>query len=230
MQRKQLLHLARQWVRLDRRKGQLSPFISWHFSESEIAMLHTSNTLPDRGACNDTYCMTMFLRACQQNDMRAQAWIERRFRLAVLNWIRSHPCRDMICDCRHVEADYVARTFEYLWQTAQKIPPEYMKLPALLRYMQTCVNAVIVDALRSSAIEAAALQVAADSSRIEADSNEIWSRLQHMLPDPREQRLAYLLYSCGLKPGEIVCRFPQEFRNVEEINRLRCRILDRLQG
>ena len=191
-------------------------------------MLHTENILHSGGATHDTYCVAMFLRACKQNDQCAQAWIERRFRLAVLNWIRRHPCKKMLCN-RHSEAYYVARTFELLWQMVQQFPPECMKLLALLDYMQACVNAVIVDALRTAAVETAALRVAADSSGLQGNSGEIWSRLQHMLPDPREQRLAYLLYSCDLKPREIACRYPQEFGEVEEINRLRCRILEQIQ-
>jgi hypothetical protein len=191
-------------------------------------MLRTRNTFPYGGATNDTYCIAVFLRACQQNDQCAQAWIERRFRLAVLNWIRRHPCREMVCDC-HTEAYYVARTFERLWQTAQKFPLDCMKLPVLLQYMQTCVNAVIVDALRTSAGEAVTSQLTSDPGKVRGNSGEVWHLLQNLLPDPRGQRLAYLLYACGLKPCEIVRRYPQEFGEVEEINRLRRSIMAWLQ-
>ena len=37
----------------------------------------------------------------------------------------------------------------------------------------------------------------------------------------REQRLAYLLYHCGLEPAEIVRYCPQEWGNVQEVIRLR---------
>ncbi len=59
-------------------------------------------------------------------------------------------------------------------------------------------------------------------------TTEVWEILQRMLPDEREQRVAYLLYHCGLKPREIVRFCPQEFSDVREIYRLRRCIIERL--
>ena len=61
-----------------------------------------------------------------------------------------------------------------------------------------------------------------------ADASEIWARLQAMLADQREQRLAYLLYHCGLGPREIVRFYPQEWSDIQEIHCLRHAILERL--
>ena len=60
------------------------------------------------------------------------------------------------------------------------------------------------------------------------DSSEVWEILQALLPNGREQRLAYLLYHCGLKPREIVHFYPQEWSDVQEIYRLRRTILERV--
>ena len=49
-----------------------------------------------------------------------------------------------------------------------------------------------------------------------------------MLPGEREQRLAYLLYHCGLKPREIVRFCPQEWSDVKEVYRMRRNIMERL--
>jgi integrase len=57
---------------------------------------------------------------------------------------------------------------------------------------------------------------------------QFWERLQKLLPDDREQRLAYLLYHCGLRPAEIVHLCPQEWSDVQEVIRLRAIILRRL--
>jgi hypothetical protein len=40
---------------------------------------------------------------------------------------------------------------------------------------------------------------------------------QRLASDEREQRLAYLLFYCGLKPREIVDLCPSEFDNLQEI-------------
>ena len=57
-------------------------------------------------------------------------------------------------------------------------------------------------------------------------SADIWGTLQKVLPNVREQRLAFLLFNCGLKPREIVNHCPQEFCDVQEIYRLRRNILE----
>lgn len=60
------------------------------------------------------------------------------------------------------------------------------------------------------------------------DSSEAWGVLKTILPNVREQRLAYLLFNCGLKPREIVRCCPQEFSDASEIYRLRRTIMERL--
>ena len=60
------------------------------------------------------------------------------------------------------------------------------------------------------------------------DNSEVWEILQMILSNPREQRLAYLLFHCGLKPREIIHYCPQEWSNVQEIYRLRRNILERV--
>ena len=61
-----------------------------------------------------------------------------------------------------------------------------------------------------------------------SESQELWEVIRRLLPNQREQRLAYLLFHCGLKPREIVRFCPQEFSSVEDIYRLRCNIVERL--
>ena len=60
------------------------------------------------------------------------------------------------------------------------------------------------------------------------EAGEVWEAIRALLPDVQEQRVAYLLYHCGLKPREIVCFCPQEFSEVREVYRLRRNIVHRL--
>ena len=60
------------------------------------------------------------------------------------------------------------------------------------------------------------------------DSSEVWEILQTVLPNRREQQLAYLLYHCGLKPREIVHFCPQEWSDIRGIYHLRRNILKRI--
>jgi len=57
-------------------------------------------------------------------------------------------------------------------------------------------------------------------------SADIWETLKSTLPNVREQRLAFLLFNCGLKPREIVSHCPQEFCDVQEIYHLRRNIIE----
>ncbi len=62
----------------------------------------------------------------------------------------------------------------------------------------------------------------------ETSCHVVWERLQKDLLNMHEQRLAFLLFHCGLKPREIILRCSQEFYDVCEINRLRLHIIGRL--
>jgi hypothetical protein len=53
------------------------------------------------------------------------------------------------------------------------------------------------------------------------DSDELWEVIASLLPDERTRRVAYLLFHCGLKPREIVHFCPEEFSDVQEIDRRR---------
>ena len=61
-----------------------------------------------------------------------------------------------------------------------------------------------------------------------ADGSVSWEVIRSKLPDLREQRLAYLLFHCGLKPKEIVQSCPQEFTDEREVYKLCCNIVERL--
>jgi len=46
-----------------------------------------------------------------------------------------------------------------------------------------------------------------------------WDQLQAKLSDQREQRLAYLLYHCGLEPAEIVRYWPTGMERCPQVRR-----------
>ena len=60
------------------------------------------------------------------------------------------------------------------------------------------------------------------------ENGEVWESLHMLLTNHREQRLAYLLFHCGLKPREIIRFCPQEWSDIQEIYRLRSNIMERL--
>ena len=60
------------------------------------------------------------------------------------------------------------------------------------------------------------------------DGRESWERLCGMLPTEREQRVAYLLFHCGLQPMDIVRTYPQEFSSLQEISLVRRTVIEQL--
>ncbi len=58
--------------------------------------------------------------------------------------------------------------------------------------------------------------------------SELWDILKGLFSNPREQRLAYLLFHCGLKPREIVQHCSPEWSSAHEIYVLRHTIMERV--
>jgi hypothetical protein len=181
----------------------------------------------------DQYYLDMFRRALIQCDRYAREYIQHHFGAVVLDWLRCHPRRALACHLNS-EEHYVNQAFEHFWQMSlQHQELEVPSLACALLYLRTSLNSAILDALRSSfrPQESLLLKTASTGDSF-ADSHssgqEIWEIVEGKLSDVREQRLAYLLFHCGLKPGEIAHSYPQEFSDVREISLLRLKIMNRL--
>jgi hypothetical protein len=110
---------------------------------------------------------------------------------------------------------------------------EFNTLAAALQYLRASLNGAILDMLRAYARPGeVSLPGPEDPGEPLVEDNigngEVWENLQMILSNPREQRLAYLLFHCGLKPREIMRFCPQEWSDVQEIYRLRRNIMQRI--
>ncbi len=181
----------------------------------------------------DEYGLELLRRAIVQGDQEAWVWVQHCFNGLVRRWLRRHPKRDVACRLES-EENYVAQTFERFWQaTASTRHVEFNTLAAALQYLRASLNGVILDTLRAYARpREVMLPETGEAGELQAedttDSSEVWEVLQTMLPNKREQRLAYLLFHCGLKSREIVRFCPQEFSDIQEIYRMRRSIMERL--
>lgn len=181
-----------------------------------------------RESYNDQCCLEIFRRAMLQEDSDAWAVLMERFHGIVLNWVRRHPQREA---ARGIDSEenYVALTFARFWMvTVRNKNLEFNALAGALVFLRACVNSVIIDTLRGQK----ELPIPENYERVapEPDENyQLWEVIKGFIPNEREQRLAYYLYYCGLKPRQIVERCPQEFSDVHEIFRLTRNIIDRLR-
>ena len=183
---------------------------------------------------DDQYCLEIFRRAMLEGDSDAWEVLHQRFSSILLGWVRRHPQREAAYRCDN-ENNYVDRAFRRLWtRTIRNKSLEFNTLAGALRFLHTCLNVDIIDTIRSQRQQDEIPwpepgfpeePLAEDPDNI----NERWKAIKSVLLNPREQRLAYLLYYCGLMPRQIVQILPGEFSDVQEIFRLTRNILDRLK-
>ncbi|MGZ3642912.1 MAG: hypothetical protein ACXVCM_03585 [Ktedonobacteraceae bacterium] len=183
--------------------------------------------------CTDTYGLELLRRATFQDNQEAWAWVQHCFGGMVRGWLRRHPQREVACRLES-EENYVAQTFERFCQaTAFNQQVEFSTLAAALQYLRASLNGVILDMLRVYARPGAVLLPGSGEPgeplvEDNTENGEVWESLHMLLSNPREQRVAYLLFHCGLKPREIIRFCPQEWSDVQEIYRLRLYIMERL--
>jgi hypothetical protein len=187
-----------------------------------------------RGEIQDIpYCLELFHRARVQHDDVALGALRQCFGEFVRDWIRRHPQKEVICRFESEEY-YAALAFERFWQAVihhQEL--EFGTLTVALAYLQASLNGVILDTLRTySQSSKVAFLETDDAGEPVVENDEhggtLWEIIQRMLPNEHEQRVAYLLFQCGLQPGEIVRGNPQEFSDVQEVARVRRNIIARL--
>jgi hypothetical protein len=171
----------------------------------------------------EAYTMGLFRRAVLEKDIEARQWVQRTYWNVVVAWLRAHAHREFACRF-NTEDFYITQAFEQLWCSATA-RPELMfdTLPEALRYLQASLNSVLVNALRD-----AGRSMTSPNIGEKVVGRTLWETLCIVLQDVREQRLAYLLYNCGFEPREILEKCPEEFCDLQEILRLRRKVLLRL--
>lgn len=182
--------------------------------------------------CTDAYGLELLRRATFQNNQEAWAWVQHCFGGMVRGWLRRHPKREVACRLEH-EENYVAQTFERFWQaTAFNQRVEFSTLAAALQYLRASLNGAILDMLRTYArSREVSLPGPVEPGEPFVEDNTqscgVWEILKAILLNPREQRLASLLFHSGLGPREIIRFCPQEWSDIQEIYRLRRNIMKR---
>ncbi len=183
---------------------------------------------------SDVYGLELFRRALHEYDPFAWEIIQQRFNDMMLKWMRSHPLRKAACSYDS-EENYAAQAFTRFWQaTIGNEQIQFGSLAAVLRYLRASLNGIILDTLRaySRPREISLPEPGTPGEPFGEDLDdgyEVWEVVGSILTDERQQRVAYLIYHCGLKPREIIQFCSQEFSDIHEIYHLRRSIFERLQ-
>ncbi len=178
----------------------------------------------------EVYSLQLLRRAIAHDDQDAWAGFQQCLEETVLTWLHEHPGKEAACRglC---EKHVVVQAFGRFRQAAVQAQMAFETLAGVLVYLRACLHGAILDTLRTLSWPgevSRSVPGQAGEPRVEdqIDSNEIWEVLQTLLPSAREQRLAYLLYHCGLGPREILHCYPREWSDVQEIYRLRRKIIE----
>jgi hypothetical protein len=180
----------------------------------------------DVGETLEVSRLELLRRASTHSDQEAWAVFLQRLEETVLTWLHDHPRSEAACRLQS-ERHFVALAFERLGQAVVQRQVACETLSGVLVYLRASLNGAILETLRVCLRPGAVSSPWPDGEEC-TDSYEVWDRLQARLSNQREQRLAFLLYQCGLDPGEIVRCCPQEWNDINEVAHLRHSIVMQL--
>ena len=195
------------------------------------------------------FCYELFRRAFVHGNDLAWHCLYQQYQNLVSSWIKRHSLYPNLGE----DADYfMNRAFEKMWRG---IPAEnfgkFPDLKSLLRYLQMCTNAVLVDFARWK--EQAHLWDRAhqtDNSDEEFDpfatfvgstppperevthhemQELLWQKLQALCNSEKEYLAVYACFVLGLKPREAYDLYAQHFTDVRDVSRTKDNFLARVR-
>ncbi|MDY6877283.1 MAG: sigma-70 family RNA polymerase sigma factor [Chloroflexota bacterium] len=186
------------------------------------------------------YCFELFRRAIVHCNQRAWELIYAQYRSLVAGWVERHSALPTSGE----EVQYfVNRAFEKMWAalTPEKFA-NFSDLKSLLRYLQMCVHSVILDHIRVAeqpcvdiqdellAAEGETGNPAVETQALDwVHRQEFWQEIDTRLHNEQERRVVYDSFILALKPREIYIRFPETFRDVNQVYRVKENVLARLR-
>ena len=185
-------------------------------------------------------CLELFQRAIIQGEEQAWEYIFQQYEPQVRGWVMRHPMFGSTGE----NADYfVNLAFIRLWQALN--PDKFRKfddIKMVLRYLQMCVHSVIVDYLRGRPSAAINLDDAREKGFLESKAtridtkvldevyqSELWENISGRIRGKKEKIVFHACYALDMKPAEIYRSYPDTFRDVKEIYRIKENILARLR-
>lgn len=184
------------------------------------------------------FCFELFRRALCEQDQAAWSLLVDQYRVLVRGWIRRHPS---FPESGENDAFFLNRAFERLWSSIDEAKfKRFDDLRAVLRYLQMCINSVIIDHHRATRAVAMQTELSERDSALSNPSIELWaldrversrlwSYVQGTAKDRKELVCIHASFVLGLKPKQIMENFAEEFADVNEIYLVKQNVLARLR-
>jgi len=194
---------------------------------------------------DERYCLEIFRRALVDNDNDSWMALQEQFRGHILSWLRCHTRRQDVLLIES-EQECMDDTFYRLWvwghnhhQVLDHLEEfdaheGFRSLAGAIKFLRTCLECQIRDNLRARARQQLLplpeydLPVP-DNTEAEIERQELWHVIQTILTGEQEMRIIFLLYHEGLKPRDIVQRYPDEFPSAQTVYSLTKNAMDRLK-
>jgi len=180
------------------------------------------------------YCLEIFRRALVEGTSDAWSAMYEAYYRMVLGWVKRHPAAQT-AELRDSLEAYAHEVFERLLLSNRKRPVDVSSLGAILTYLHTSVNWVMLDALRQKRrevpLDAVYDLVRPDDTDDVLDAiggEELWE-LVRQVASPRELRLAHALWVEEYRPREIPALLPDDFPDIQEVRRCIANLVDRLR-
>ncbi|MBA3823518.1 MAG: sigma-70 family RNA polymerase sigma factor [Ktedonobacterales bacterium] len=180
------------------------------------------------------YCLEIFRRALVEGASDAWSAMYEAYYRMVLGWVKRHPAAKTV-ELRDSLEAYAHEVFERLHFSNRKHPVDVSSLGAILTYLHTSVNWVMLDALRQKRREVPletvfeiALPDDSDNVLDVMSGQELWD-LVRQVATPRELRLAHALWVEEYRPREIPALLPEDFPDIQEVRRCSANLVDRLR-
>jgi DNA-directed RNA polymerase specialized sigma24 family protein len=185
------------------------------------------------------FCFELFRRAIADRSQHAWDLVYAQYRPLVTGWVNRHPA---FAESGEEVQYFVNRAFERMWRavTAEKFS-RFDDLKSVLRYLQVCVNSVILDRVRSAGHAMAARQLdelavenlaqnpgPEDPALADVYRQEFWGEIDARLHNEMERQVVYGSFVLALKPRELAARYPEMFDDVRQVYRIKENVLARL--
>jgi len=187
------------------------------------------------------YCFELFRRAIESKDGQAWGVLMLQYQPLVARWVEKWLNKyPDIFSFNEESQDFVAQAFERFWvsYTPAKFEHAQSSLPAVLKYLQMCVNGALADTWRKLhrlKIEQDAwedgeeLSEPALTPEDHLQSDEFWQYIQKKAKNLKEYKVMYAYFYLDLSPREILVEYPKEFSSIKEIYQHKANFMERLE-
>lgn len=186
------------------------------------------------------YCFELLRRAIADRCQRAWEFVYAQYQPLVTSWVERHAA---FSSCSEEAQYFVNRAFEKMWTALTPVGfGRFPDLKSLLRYLQMCVHSAILDVVRVAERSTVVTQVEEMTTRGDPEVATVedqaldrmqwqafWEEISARLHSDQERQVVYGSFVLAMKPRELCAQFPDLFRDVNEVYRVKENVLARLR-